>query len=106
MGRKRKTNKEGERGKTDRGREREEEREKEKGDFPSFSTIETRQFKKKSQSMHSRLRVGTKILEFRQTTRGREFSYLDYFLAKRPFNCMGVFWGRNWPRDLVPRFWD
>ena len=25
------------------------------------------------------LRVGTKILEFRQTPRGREFSYLCYF---------------------------
>ena len=38
--------------------------------------------KRKSRSTHRELRVGTKILEFRQTPQGREFSYLDYFLLK------------------------
>ena len=37
------------------------------------------QSKRQSRSMHRELRVGTKILEFRQTLRGREFSYIDYF---------------------------
>ena len=35
--------------------------------------------KRQSRSTHRKLRVGTKILEFRQTPRGREFSYLFYF---------------------------
>ena len=47
--------------------------------------------------------MGTKILEFRQTPRGREFSYFDYF-SLRPFNGMGVLWGQNWLCVLVPRF--
>ena len=81
MGRKRKTNKEGERGKTDRERERGRKREKEKGDFLGFSLVKTRQSENKSRSTHHGLCVGTKILEFRQTPRGREFSYFDYFLA-------------------------
>ena len=35
--------------------------------------------KRQSLSTHRELRVDTKILEFRQTPRGREFSYLCYF---------------------------
>ena len=35
--------------------------------------------KRKSRSTHQELRVGTKILKFRQTPSGREFSYLGYF---------------------------
>ena len=35
--------------------------------------------KRQSRSTHRELRVGAKILEFRQTLRGMEFSYLEYF---------------------------
>ena len=42
-------------------------------------TVGFRQSKKKSRSTHRELRLGTKILEFRQTPRCREFSYLEYF---------------------------
>ena len=35
--------------------------------------------KRLSSSTHRELHVGTKILEFRQTPRGREFFYLGYF---------------------------
>ena len=42
-------------------------------------TIGFLQSKKQSRSTHRELRVGTKILEFRQTPRGREFSYFEYF---------------------------
>ena len=52
-------------------------------------TVGFRQNKRQSQSTHRGLRVGTKILKFRQTPRGREFSYFDYF-SLRPFNGMGV----------------
>ena len=38
-----------------------------------------RRSKRQSSSTHRELRVGTKILEFRQTPRDREFSYLCYF---------------------------
>ena len=34
--------------------------------------------KRQIQSTHRESRVGTKILEFRQNPRGREFSYLGY----------------------------
>ena len=72
---------------TGRGKKRNriERREREMGernknvDFPGIPTVETRRFEKKSRSTHRELCVGTKILEFRQTPRGREFSYLDYF---------------------------
>ena len=42
-------------------------------------TIGFRQNRRQSWSMRRELRVGTKILVFRQTPRGREFSYLSYF---------------------------
>ena len=42
-------------------------------------TVGFLQSKKQSRSTHRELRVGTKILEFRQTPRGREFSYFEYF---------------------------
>ena len=35
--------------------------------------------KRQSRSTHRELHVGTKIFEFRQTPRGREFSYFGYF---------------------------
>ena len=35
--------------------------------------------KRQSRSTHRELSMGTKILEFRQTPQGREFSYLGYF---------------------------
>ena len=38
-----------------------------------------RRSKRQSLSTHQDLHVGTKILKFRQTPRGREFSYLGYF---------------------------
>ena len=47
--------------------ERERERNKKKGDFPGISTVESRRSESKSRSTHRGLRVGTKILEFRQT---------------------------------------
>ena len=42
-------------------------------------TVGFRRSKRKSRSMHRELRMGTKILEFRQTPRDRKFSYLCYF---------------------------
>ena len=42
-------------------------------------TVGFRRSKRQSRSKHRELRMGTKILEFRQTPRGREFSYLGYF---------------------------
>ena len=46
-------------------------------DFLGIPTIESRWSESKSQSMHCGLRVGSNILEFLQTPRGREFSYLE-----------------------------
>ena len=69
-----------------RRRERERERERNgKGGFSLLSkiyenrAISFRRREKKSLFMHRKLCVGTKILEFCQTPRGREFSYLEYF---------------------------
>ena len=42
-------------------------------------TVGFRKRKMQSSSTHRELCVGTKILEFRQTLQGREFSYLCYF---------------------------
>ena len=42
-------------------------------------TISFRRSKRQSRSTHRELCVGTKILEFHQTPRGREFFYLSYF---------------------------
>ena len=71
------------RSKHERRRETDREREtgerNKKGDFPSIPTVEARRSKKKSRSTHRELLVDTKILEFHQTPRGREFSYFDYF---------------------------
>ena len=60
-------------------RERKKRGGKKKGYFPDIPMVETRRFEKKSRFTQRGLRVGTKILEFRQTPRGREFSYLEYF---------------------------
>ena len=82
--RKRKEEKKERRGIKKEGRN-EQEREREKKRVPLLSkiyenrTIGFRRSKRQSRSMHRELRVGTKILEFHQTPRGREFSYLDYF---------------------------
>ena len=68
----------------DKGRKKnriERERNK-KGDFPDIPTIESRRFESKSRSTYRRLHVGTKILKFRKTPRGKEFSHLDYFYLK------------------------
>ena len=78
--------KEGKRG-SKQEREKESKRERERGernkkrDFLGIPTIEARRSEKKSRFMHRELRLGIKILEFRQTPRDRKFSYLDYFLA-------------------------
>ena len=70
----------------ERGRdEQEREREEKKKGVPLLSkiygnrTLGFSRSKRQSRSMHRELHVGTKILEFRQTPRGREFSYLGYF---------------------------
>ena len=42
-------------------------------------TVGFHRSKRQSRSMHRELHVSTKILEFRQTPRVREFSYLEYF---------------------------
>ena len=64
--------------KTDKGRDEERGR-KEKDIFPGIPTIKARWSEKKSRPTHLELRMGAKILEFRQTPRGKKFSYLDYF---------------------------
>ena len=71
---------------TERGERVERERERIFFFFSSFlskiyenQTIRFHWSKRQSWSMHRELRVGTKILEFRQTPRGREFFYLCYF---------------------------
>ena len=65
-----------------------ERREREKGKKKDFSlvskiygnrTIGFRWSKRQNRSTYRELIVGTKILEFRQAPRGREFSYLGYF---------------------------
>ena len=45
-------------------------------------TVGFRWSRRQSRSMYRELRVGTKILAFSQTSRGREFSYLCYFYPK------------------------
>ena len=45
-------------------------------------TVDFSRSKRQSWSMRRELRVGTKSLAFRQTPRGREFSYLSYFYPK------------------------
>ena len=42
-------------------------------------TIGFHRSKRQSRSTHRELCVGIKILKFRQTPRGREFSYFGYF---------------------------
>ena len=77
-----KSQKEGTDGKSEREREREKrgvEREKLISKIYGIRTVGFRWSKKKSRSTHRELRVGIKILNFRQTSQGREFSYLGYF---------------------------
>ena len=42
-------------------------------------TVGFRRSKRQNRSMHRELRMSTKILEFHQTSRGKEFLYLGYF---------------------------
>ena len=42
-------------------------------------TVGFRRSKMQSRSTHRELHVSNKILEFRQTPRGKEFSYFNYF---------------------------
>ena len=42
-------------------------------------TVGFRRSKRQNRSTHRELRMGTKILEFHQTSRGKEFLYLGYF---------------------------
>ena len=44
--------------------------------------VDFRGRKSQSRSTHQELRVDTKILEFRQTLQGREFSYFEYLYPK------------------------
>ena len=86
-----KEKKQSQKGKGGDGRERklsEKEREKEKRGVEREKliskiyenlTIGFSRSKRKSQSTHRELRMGTKILEFRQTPRGREFFYSGNF---------------------------
>ena len=73
------------RGRTEKGarkREREKrgvEREKLISKIYGIWTVGLKRSKRKSRSTHRELHVGTKILEFCQTPRDREFSYLGYF---------------------------
>ena len=78
-------NKKGQGGIFGRGKEARREREK-KFFFSSLlskiygnRTIGFHRSKMQSRSTHRELRVGTKILEFCHTPRGREFSYLGSF---------------------------
>ena len=67
------------------GAEREREKKKEKKGFSLLSkiygdrTVSFHRSKRQSSSMRQELRMDTKIREFRQTPRGREFSYFNYF---------------------------
>ena len=54
-------------------------------------TASFRRSKRQSQSTHRELHMGTKILEFCQTPRGREFFYLGYFLPKNHVMAWGFF---------------
>ena len=45
-------------------------------------TVGFRRSKRQSWFTHRELHLGTKILAFRQTPKGREFSYLCYFYPK------------------------
>ena len=74
------------RGRTEKKKERERVREKRRVErekllskIYGIRTIGFHWGKRQSRSTHRELRVGTKILEFRQTPRGREFSNLGYF---------------------------
>ena len=82
---------------TDGGRGRKE-REREKGKKISLvskiyenRTIGFSQSKRQTRSTHRELRVGTKILEFCQTPRGKEFSYLGYFYRKGHLMAWGFY---------------
>ena len=58
-------------------------------------TVCFRRRKRQSHSTHRELRMGTKILEFRQTPRGSEFSYLGYFYPKGHLMAWGFLRGHE-----------
>ena len=53
--------------------------------------------KRQSWSMQRELHMGTKILALRQTSRGREFSYLCYFYPKEHLMAWDFLRGRERP---------
>ena len=58
-------------------------------------TVGFRRSKRQIWSTRRELRVGTKSLAFRQTPRGREFSYLCYFYLKGHLMACDLFKGRE-----------
>ena len=60
-------------------------------------TVGFRRNKRQSLSTHQELRMGTKILAFRQTPRGKEFSYLCYFYYKGHLMVWDLLRGRERP---------
>ena len=58
-------------------------------------TVSFRRSKRQSSSMHRELRVGTTILAFRQTPKGRKFSYLCYFYHKGHLMAWDLLRGRE-----------
>ena len=80
------------------GERKKREREREKGKKISLvskiyenRTIGFSQSKRQTRSTHRELRVGTKILEFCQTPRGKKFSYLGYFYRKGHLMAWGFY---------------
>ena len=61
--------------------------------------------KKQSRSTHRELCVGTKILVFRQTPRGREFSYLCYLYPKGHLMDWNLLRGCERPQISIQNFW-
>ena len=60
-------------------------------------TIDFCHSRRQSWSMWRELRVGTKILAFRQTPRNMEFSYLGYFYPKGHLMAWDLLRGRERP---------
>ena len=82
-GKEEKKSQNGREGRDRRGESEKRERERKNKIFSLLSkifgnrTVGFRRSKRQSRFTHRELRVGTKILKFRQTPQGREFSYLN-----------------------------
>ena len=63
-------------------------------------TVGFRRSKRQSRSTYQELRVGTKILAFCQTPRGREFSYLCYFYPKGHLMACDLLRGRKFQSKI------